>query len=285
MSVIVPAEFMKVQLPEVDECSGASELPPGFHVPPGLGAPPGLDVPADTETFPVKWSLADETARLAEENLRLRLALQYNQLYCDQASAHWSAPGVWSMPETRPRAGTWCVGTGSAEFIAGKKHRTSSVSWPTQVGSVDEAGEHGEKGTVVMKGIPHTFKRCVLQSLLDDNGFASSYDFLYLPFDFSTQKTYGYAFISFAETEVAERFLSEFSGFSDWGIECSSEAETSWSVGRQGLQAHVERFRNSPVMHPSVSEDMKPAIFQAGVQIVFPPPTTIIKAPRTKKHV
>jgi len=135
-----------------------------------------------------------------------------------------------------------------------------------------------------MKGIPHAFTRCALQRLLDEKGFASSYDFLYLPFDFSTLKIYGYAFISFPETQIAERFLSDFSGFSDWGIESSSEAEPSWSVGRQGLQAHVERFRNSPVMHPSVSEDMKPAIFQSGVQIAFPSPTVTIKAPRTKKH-
>lgn len=51
----------------------------------------------------------------------------------------------------------------------------------------------------------------------------------------------------------------------------------------QGREAHVERYRNSPVMHPSVPEPYKPIILQGGERIPFPAPTKMPKAPRNRK--
>jgi len=55
--------------------------------------------------------------------------------------------------------------------------------------------------------------------------------------------------------------------------------EVSWSGPHQGFKAHVERYRNSPVMHRSVPDAYKPIIFQDGVRQDFPRPTRKIKAP------
>ena len=45
------------------------------------------------------------------------------------------------------------------------------------------------------------------------------------------------------------------------------------------VQAHVERYRNSPVMHRSVPDEYKPVIFKNGVRKNFPRPTKKVKAP------
>ena len=44
-------------------------------------------------------------------------------------------------------------------------------------------------------------------------------------------------------------------------------------------QAHVERYRNSPVMHRSVPDEYEPVIFKNGVRKNFPRPTKKVKAP------
>jgi hypothetical protein len=53
-------------------------------------------------------------------------------------------------------------------------------------------------------------------------------------------------------------FTSFFFGFPSWDI-CFSVTrqvcEVRWSGPHQGLEAHVERYRNSPVMHKSVPDE------------------------------
>merc|ERR1712232_761233 len=96
-----------------------------------------------------------------------------------------------------------------------------------------------------------------LLAALDKSGFVGAYDFIYLPHSFDTQKNYGYSFINFIDGDVAERFLTEFADFSDWGIATDSKAVVSWTTGSQGLAAHVERYRNSPFMHESFADELK----------------------------
>lgn len=49
------------------------------------------------------------------------------------------------------------------------------------------------------------------------------------------------------------------------------------------LDAHVERYRNSSVMHHSVPEEFKPALFENGQQIPFPKPSKAPKAPQLRR--
>jgi len=54
----------------------------------------------------------------------------------------------------------------------------------------------------------------------------------------------------------------------------------SWSQPLRGLEAHVDRYRNSPLMHALVPDTYRPLLFRDGQRIAFPPPTKKIKAPR-----
>merc|ERR1712066_571567 len=42
---------------------------------------------------------------------------------------------------------------------------------------------------------------------------------------------------------------------------------------------HVERYRNSPVMHESIPDEGKPIVLNAGVRMPFPLPTTPLLSP------
>lgn len=75
------------------------------------------------------------------------------------------------------------------------------------------------------------------------------------------------------------RSKRNFHGYSDWTLPTAKVCEVSWSGPHQGFKAHVERYRNSPVMHKSVPDHYKPVIFKNGVRKTFPKPTKKVKAP------
>merc|ERR1712050_714019 len=90
------------------------------------------------------------------------------------------------------------------------------------------------------------------------------------------------AFINFTSHERAVRFKEQFNGFSDWQMPCDKVCEVLWSDNLHGCDAHIERYRNSPVMHESVADKFKPALYKNGVRVPFPAPTKPIKAPRPR---
>jgi RNA recognition motif-containing protein len=137
-----------------------------------------------------------------------------------------------------------------------------------------------EKTTLMLRNIPNDYTRAMLTSLLDEEGFACQYNFLYLPIDFQTGAGIGYAFVNLISSAEAERFLQHFSGFSGWSIPSRKVAEVAWSNPNQGLSVHVERYRNSTVMHPSVPDEYKPVLLQDGFRVHFPLPTRAIRSPQ-----
>jgi hypothetical protein len=142
--------------------------------------------------------------------------------------------------------------------------------------------------TVIMKKMPKAFTATMLLQLLDSHGFQGAYDFLYAPVDFERMVGTGCSFINFRCHEDAIRFMTHFQGFHDWNVKCggTKRAELSWSVACQGRQAHIERYRNSPVMHALVPEALKPMLFdEQGNLEPFPLPTEIFDPPRAFEHL
>jgi len=127
------------------------------------------------------------------------------------------------------------------------------------------------KTTVALRSIPLHFARDQIMQQLDARGFAGQYDFLYLPIDFSRRQNFGYSFVNLTSHERAQRIIAEFDGI-DWGQPGEGKAVVSWSL-TQGLDLHIERYRNSPVMHESMLDECKPIVLEGGVRVDFPPPT------------
>merc|ERR1719277_1258401 len=93
---------------------------------------------------------------------------------------------------------------------------------------------------------------------------------------------FGYAFVDFDSTKAAQQCREQLEGFTQWGQPSEKALEFAWS-DTQGLDAQIARYRDSPLMHESVNDEMRPALYKNGVRINFPAPTKTIRAPRTRK--
>jgi len=144
-------------------------------------------------------------------------------------------------------------------------------------------GTGGLKMTVMWRNLPNNYSRDSLLSLIDGEGFAGSYDFFYAPYDFTNNALVGYAIINFVSNEEADRFFYHFQGFGTWSFKSGRVSEVTWSQPSQGLKGHIERYRNSPVMHRDVSDEKKPILLRDGIRIPFPMPTRRINAPQLKQ--
>jgi len=123
----------------------------------------------------------------------------------------------------------------------------------------------------------------MLLRMLDHEGFAGEYTFVYLPIDFDTGAGLGYAFVDLVDGSAVQRFWKTFDGYSRWIFPSAKICKVSWSSPHQGLAAHVKRYRNSPVMHDMMPDEYRPVLFKAGVRIAFPPPTKELWAPQFNK--
>jgi RNA recognition motif-containing protein len=131
----------------------------------------------------------------------------------------------------------------------------------------------------MIKSMPNSYSRDMVQQLLDEKGFSKLYDFLYLPIDFKSHSCLGYCFINFTSEEAAQRCWGCFEGFNDWCVPSRKVAGVGWSSECQGLEAHIRRYRNSAVMSEGVPESCRPVVFKDGVRAPFPAPTRRIRTP------
>merc|ERR1719272_1372183 len=70
--------------------------------------------------------------------------------------------------------------------------------------------------TVIMRNIPNRYSQAVLAAVLDKEGFVGMYDLIYVPFDFTTGVSFGYAFVNLISVDEVDRFMASFNGFR-WG--------------------------------------------------------------------
>jgi len=172
---------------------------------------------------------------------------------------------------------------------------SSSSSRPPREASPAPAGEAegaaaGEAGrtTVMLRNLPKAHSRAALLALLDSLGLRGQYDFVYVPMDFASGSSLGYAFVNLVSPAAADHAWACLDGLSRWTGSGSGQGASQgpcvlcWSRPHQGLAAHVERYMNSPVMHPAVPDAWKPAIFLGGVRVGFPAPTRALKAPKLR---
>eukprot|EP00927_Polykrikos_kofoidii_P077306 TRINITY_DN74260_c0_g1_i1.p1 TRINITY_DN74260_c0_g1~~TRINITY_DN74260_c0_g1_i1.p1 ORF type:complete len:498 (-),score=68.74 TRINITY_DN74260_c0_g1_i1:33-1526(-) len=156
----------------------------------------------------------------------------------------------------------------------------SSGSASTSVTSGDYSARNRRRTNIVLRNIPPGFTRAMLIELLDREGFACCYDLVYLPCDFVNENSLGYAFVILTSEQEAERAIAHFEGFNRWKLP-SKVCKAEW--GREGadLRWHIQRYRDSTLMHHSVQEHLQPALFRNGVRVPFPQASGPIDPPRT----
>jgi len=123
----------------------------------------------------------------------------------------------------------------------------------------------------------------MLLTLFNRLGFFGEVDFLYLPMDFANHASLGYAFVNLTTAAATKRFWKIMQGFGRWDVPTKKLCTVDWSFPVQGLEANLDRFKNSPVMHPEVADEYKPVRLKNGVREPFPAPSKAIKFPRRWK--
>jgi hypothetical protein len=141
--------------------------------------------------------------------------------------------------------------------------------------------ENAENHTTVMVRCLHEDLNCqAFVQQINSMGWKGLYDFVYMPINFRGKGNFGYVFVNFCSAMLALEFRHALASFELTGSHECSQWTTGWSTC-QGLDANVERYRNSPLMHKQVPVECKPAIFdESGSRIAFPEPTKPIPKPR-----
>jgi hypothetical protein len=162
-----------------------------------------------------------------------------------------------------------------------RREEASTRSPSMSIGSGSAQPSEGQT-TFMIRGLPHSLTRRQLEELLDAEGFAARYNFIYLPADLDVGTCFGYGFVNLVNPEDAPKFVERFQGFNKWTKASPERAAVHTSEALQGIDALIERYRNSPLMHRSVPQRLRPAIYSNGARVNFPRPTTCLRPPRTR---
>jgi hypothetical protein len=192
-----------------------------------------------------------------------------------RANASPFAPMYYSFLE-QPRATTGQIHMSSPIYDSAqasgkkKKKKTGTLC------------EDGLRTSIVIQNLPRHFTRDKLFELLEKMGFARDVDFLYVPVDLDSMEHYKFAFVNLTTPEIAQEFTLKVQEFSHFGDESEEFMEVAWSETTQGLEGYIEKYRNSRIMHKSIDDEFKPALYKNGIRIPFPKPTKDIRVPRSR---
>jgi len=161
----------------------------------------------------------------------------------------------------------------------------SNESWglptsPTSASQSLETAGCEDNTTIMVRNLPDDWMQCVLVELMLRKGFAGRFDFVYLPMNFRSGKNFGYGFVNLRDHETALELAEKLNGCQQGLLLNPTVLHFTWS-SCQGLDANIERYRNSPLMHRVVPSECKPALYDhRGGQAIFPSPTERISKPR-----
>jgi hypothetical protein len=169
-----------------------------------------------------------------------------------------------------------------ARMATGKSIPSANRGTSRMWGNAEQSTNEGNT-TLMLKNVPNDYSRDMLLEMLDENGFQGRYNFVYFPMDFKRWSGLGYAFVNMVAHEDGVELMEKLDGFASWKKQSTKVCQVAWGDQGQGLDAHIQRYRNSPVMHPDWPEEARPLLFVDGERVDFPPPTKKLKPPRVKR--
>lgn len=145
------------------------------------------------------------------------------------------------------------------------------------------ASRQGDSTGLMLRNIPTSLTREKLMEVLAREGWAGRYTFLYLPVEFVSGVNYGYAFLNLTNWEDSPEFSIHFLNFQAWGQGSDNPGSFVMIDAKHTcLQDYIARYRNSPVMSPSVPDAFKPLVFSHGRPVDFPLPDKVIFSDRLR---
>jgi hypothetical protein len=125
--------------------------------------------------------------------------------------------------------------------------------------------------TVYIQNLPVCSTRGDLLALMDRLGLSMQYDFVYVPIDFNTGMSRGFAFVNFTNSPAAVHFTAAMDGFTAWHVPSRKVCSVTWSK-TQGYDKNVRCQTYKHLIKENIPEEFKPAVFKNGCLIPFPRP-------------
>merc|ERR1719440_830563 len=180
---------------------------------------------------------------------------------------------------------SWSSDRNSSESLSdpSKEAASNKVLFTADNSSIVISKEQSAWTCLMLKNLPQSLNTSKLASILVDAGLLGKFDFVYVPRSFRTKSGLGYGFVNVASVEHVSDVALVMRGFNSWPSLGSSPSEkvceVRWaSVGLQGLEANVMRYRDSPMMHTAIDASFKPQVFDAsGTLLTFPAPQRKLK--------
>jgi len=127
--------------------------------------------------------------------------------------------------------------------------------------------------TLLLGNLPPALTQLDLLSVLDNLGFSSYYDFVFLPTDLNTGKHQGPAIVNLTRHSIAVTLATHMHEFSEWGVRNANlKCCVKWSLPMQGLAELTEAHRKHLSMKDGVPDPRSPMMFMNGWQAAFPEP-------------
>ncbi|CAE8586562.1 unnamed protein product [Polarella glacialis] len=230
--------------------------------------------PDDASNVDDRAQQAHELQVLAEQHMAMANHMRQMQ---QQLEAQWSP--AQSAGYQKPNRSEMASAQSRPQAMPQGHTRVQQQVARTVV--VPEELQEQDPTTLILRNLPKSYTRDMLLRLLRDQGFATSFDFIYLPLNFQGWSGFGYAFVNFRSHSESLRATGVFQDFQD--KECqdwTNPCQVGWASPLQGLAAHVDRYRNSPVMSEEVPDACRPMLFKDGMPIPFPAPTKRVRMPR-----
>jgi len=235
------------------------ELPSFMSASPSPLHPPGVFPPGVFSTPPGSFTVPKTVSSWADEPV----------VQCEETQ---STAGRSSRRRHRRRTSR----------LPAADEQSVTKGWPVQEPSEEETSPD-ERTTLLLKNIPSSCTTAMLVDMLNSQGFEGRYNFVYAPTDFRSLTSFGYGFVNLVTYDDAVQVMDALDGYDGWTSTGVTSMEVCWSMPHQGLDLQIRRFQNSPVMHPSVPDEIKPMIFTDGVRSPFPEPTKQLREPRARR--
>lgn len=133
---------------------------------------------------------------------------------------------------------------------------------PKNLNLVEEYGQSsGPPTTLMIRNIPNRYTQRELIAELEELGFGSTFDFLYMPLDKGTMSNVGYAFVNFIDPAWAEKCFNLFQSYRFQRHRKISGKIAAISVAHiQGLEANLAHYENAAVNTAKLKQ-RRPVVF------------------------
>jgi len=225
--------------------------------------------------------LSDEVAQLVKQNKQLRSQITSTKDPITGFETGQEVGATWMAYPMQGQSVGGCDQISYPGYVNAFENREADLTYSPAWTEQSTAADGGT--SVMLRNLPNNYTRSKLLEMLDNEGFANQYNFVYLPIDFQTEASLGYAFVNMVDSSHVPKLQEKLTGFKKWRVPSKKICEVRLCGPWPDLEAHIERYRNSSVMHHTVPEEFKPALFENGKQIPFPKPSKAPKAPQLRR--